>query len=363
MFKHVKSPVPGRLVLGDAEVEFLSADRASGHAAGYDLSIIDEAGLFEERDRSLFESMFTSTSGRDGRLWAIGIQATGPMFAEMRERSGEPGTVFKLFGADQLDCDVTDQQAWQQANPALGTIKSKRYMVGACNRAKLNQSLFRRLDLNQPVQEERDLLVTVQDWLKLEVPEDDLPPRIGSCVVGFDPGRNRSMTAAAVLWENGRLEVLVGLPGTPSISARQEHDRVGELYQELIDAGSLRLYGGVVTPYEDFCEDVAKHLEGEDVRAWSTDRFRRIELIEAVEDKLGLPWGTCVTRTKKRRRRSTKTSLRSAALSWLAPRRERSRYDAVSAILKAVAADRMCPPGATVCVADPEDEKYRARAA
>ena len=390
--KHYKSPPPRILGKRGSMVSFLAADRGVGHALGLDLAIVDELGLMEERDRPLVEGMYSSVSGRDGRVWCLGIQATGPMFAEMEERAKEGGSsiFFRKYAAPNLDCDITDREAWAEANPGLGTIKGEKYMANAAARAKMNPAHFRRHDLNQPVEEASEILVSVQDWLKCEADEDALPPREGTCVVGFDPGRNRSMTAAAVLWESGRMEIRAALPDAPNLKARQDYDKVGILYEELIGAGTLKLYPGKVTPFTEFVEDLARDLEAWEVRAWATDSFKRVEMLEVIEDKLLLDWGRCVTRTGQsaaaisedvacfrravdlREFASPRSKLVRHALgqcvvktderglSKLVPRKDRSRYDAVSAALLALAANKIVPPGAQVWVGDPEDPRYAA---
>lgn len=43
----------------------------------------------QENQRALWNALYSSISGRDGRFWAIS-QGTGPMFAEMEARAGSP---------------------------------------------------------------------------------------------------------------------------------------------------------------------------------------------------------------------------------------------------------------------------------
>ena len=58
-----QSPTPGRIQgRYDSRVDFLAADKSSGHAVGADLAIIDEAGLLPEKKRCL---LYTSPSPRD----------------------------------------------------------------------------------------------------------------------------------------------------------------------------------------------------------------------------------------------------------------------------------------------------------
>ena len=138
----------------DTRVDFLAADRGSGHAAGCDLAIIDEAGLLEEGDRELWDAVRTATSGRGGRLWCIGIRSVGPMFQELRERASElESAFFEAFEAAP-GCRLDDRAAWKAANPGLGTLKPLEALEAEAAAAKhtpAQEPGFRRLHLNQQI--------------------------------------------------------------------------------------------------------------------------------------------------------------------------------------------------------------------
>ena len=73
-----RSPAPGRIEgMHGARLDILASDRATGHAVGGDLVIVDEAGLLEEGQRDLWAAVASSLSGRDGRLWASASGETG----------------------------------------------------------------------------------------------------------------------------------------------------------------------------------------------------------------------------------------------------------------------------------------------
>ena len=182
-----KSPVPGEIT-GDngARLTILASDKATGHAVGGDIAVVDEAGLLQENNRDLWNAIFTSVSGRDGRLLAISIRGDGPMFSEMAERSGADSIVWHEYAAAE-DCDLLDRDAWRAANPGLASgIKSIRYMEDAAARAvasPADQPSFRAYDLNLPRNPSTETLTTPEDWRACEVSE--LPERSGPCVVGF----------------------------------------------------------------------------------------------------------------------------------------------------------------------------------
>ena len=113
-----KYPPPGTIEgLNQASLSILASDRATGHAVGADLAILDEAGLLQENNRDLWNAVLSSTSGRDGRMLSISIQGDGPMFSELKARLDSPSVAFHLYAAPD-DCSVDDESAWKR--PTLG---------------------------------------------------------------------------------------------------------------------------------------------------------------------------------------------------------------------------------------------------
>ena len=279
-----RSPAPGHVVSPSGRVDILSADKSTGHASGYDDSLIDEIGLLAERDRDMVNGMRSAISAKDGRFIALSIQGAAPFSAEMLERKGQPGIAIHHYTAPE-GCDLDDESAWHAANPGLATgIKSLAYMGDEARRVSLtpaDQSAFRAFDLNQPQNPSRVLLCDPADWRACEV--ETLPDRSGDVVVGFDLGGSSSMTAAAAVWETGRLEVWAAFPDTPPLSERAEFDGCRGQYEQMEQRGELRVYPGRVTNTVAFLGDVGVALAGERVIRAGADRYRAQEGIQALE--------------------------------------------------------------------------------
>ena len=274
----------------DTRVDFLAADRATGHGSGADIALLDEAGLMPEKSRDLWNAMISSVSGRDGRLIAISIKGDSPMFAELEARKSLVSTHWTEYAADPL-LPLDSDKAWKQANPGLKTgIKSRQYMADMAARAlasPANQAAFRAYDLNLPQSPSREVICTVHDWKQCLV--DELPPRSGYCYVGLDLGSGTSMTAAVMYWpQTHRLEVTGAFPSIPSLLERGRTDGVGSLYQQMFDRGELTIHRGRITNVIGFIQRLADSLAGESVRL-GCDRWRKSETMQAL-DSAGVRW-------------------------------------------------------------------------
>ena len=284
-----RTPYPGTVRGPEGEAVILSADRGAGHAEGFDLVVVDETGLMQERDRAMLASLVSSTSAKSGRMIHLSIRGDGPFVPELLSDAA----VCRMVYAAPEGCELGDMAAWRAANPGLGKIKSLAYMAREAASAAAvpaNESFFRAHDLNQAVDPTREQIVVQADWKPCMVHQDALPPREGGCTVGFDAGSSASMTAAAAWWpKTGRLEVWCGFPATPGLLARGKADFVGDLYQRMADRGDVRVYAGRVTPLGSFLADVGARLDGEKVIAFGADRVRKAEVRAALE-AADLPW-------------------------------------------------------------------------
>ena len=126
--KVYRSPMPGRIKgAAGSSVTLLAADRGSGHGAGIDLAVIDEAGLLPERRRELWEAVASSTSARNGRLLGISILGDGPMFREALARAGEPGVKVWRYEAPEscgLDNDPRLEAGQPRAPQRASSLKA-----------------------------------------------------------------------------------------------------------------------------------------------------------------------------------------------------------------------------------------------
>ena len=286
-----RAPPPGTIKgLDRSELTLLASDKASGHAVGADLALIDEAGLLGESRRELWNAVLSSVSGRDGRLLCFSIRGHSPMFSELAARHADPSVHWTEYAAAD-DMLIDELEAWESANPGLGTLKSDAYMEDTARRAlasPADAAAFRAYDLNQPGQPSRDLICDPADWIECVV--EELPARDGQCVLGFDAGGSASMTCAVALWpRTGRVESWAALPAVPDLIERGRKDSVGSLYEQMQERSELVTYPGRVTPVSTFISEVADALGDETVLAMGSDRVRRAE-VEQIMAGAELNW-------------------------------------------------------------------------
>ena len=220
----LRTPSPGMIrTANESTADFLSADKSSGHASGFDYSIIDELGLMTERDRDLIAGMRSATSARDGRLIALSIRGASPMLEEMIDRRDLPTTSVHLYapdGAEGGDVDITDPAVWAAGNPGIAAgIKSAGYMADEAARVMATPSdlaTFRAYDLNLPGTPSREMIFSPADLQGCYVGE--LPERVGACYVGLDFGGATAGTAAFAIWPStGRCEAWLAFGDVPSL--------------------------------------------------------------------------------------------------------------------------------------------------
>ena len=279
-----KSPYPGSIEgAGGQTFETLSADRGAGHASGFDLVLIDETGLFPERQRELLAGLRSSVSARAGRIVHLSIKGDSPLYREILDN---PATVKHVYAAAN-DCAIDDRGAWFMANPGLGTIKMVSYMEAEAERVAnvpADEPSFRAFDLNLPHDPSREMVCSVAD---LKACFREAPPEpSGPCYLGFDFGEATSGTSAAVCFpETGLLWTWFAFGDNPDLKQRGRHDNADYLSMER--RGELRTYPGRVVPVAGFLADVAADLDGFHVAGAAADGYKDSEVKDFV-DKAGL---------------------------------------------------------------------------
>ena len=282
----MKSPAPGSIVSRWGRCEVLSAQDYEGHASGFDLVLIDELGLLPERFRALIAGLKSSLIAKRGKLVCLSIRGTSPFTTEALERKGRPGVVVHHWAA-KADCKIDDPEQLLAANPGVesGILKLADLVQDARDaEGTPDEPFFRAHHLNARMDPTKELICTPTDWAACVVDPSELPPRVGPCFLGFDPGGSSSLTATCAMWANGRTEFHTAVPASPGLAQRGALDGCGSLYSLAESRGELRAYSGKVTPIRDFLAGVIHDLAGVEIVAGGSDQYRRSEIEQVLDD-------------------------------------------------------------------------------
>ncbi|MEO3415733.1 terminase TerL endonuclease subunit [Roseovarius sp. CAU 1744] len=282
---------------GDAGGHFIRVIAADGKTAlgsAPTLVLMDERGHWQaDQGDALEHALLSGLGKRGGRALIISTSAPDdghPFSVWLDEET--PG-VYRQEHRPAPGLPADDLDSLKEANPGAiaGIGSSLEWLQGQARRAIARGgstlTSFRLYNRNERVSgETRDVLITVDEWLACETGE--LPDRGGQVVVGIDLGGSASMTAAAFYWpETGRLEALGTFPGKPGLADRGANDGVGSRYIEMHERSELSTLGDQTVPIAPWLIEVMRQVEGEDVAALVTDRYKQSELGEAI-DKAGI---------------------------------------------------------------------------
>ena len=255
------------------------------------LAVCDEPGSWEITGGQLMWDALTGAQGKPGsplKIIIIGTlapQATGAghwWWDLVHDGSKASTYVYALQG----ETETWDHwNTIRKANPLTAISPEFRAKLleerdAARGDARL-KARFLSYRLNVPSADESEVLLTVDDWKRVEARE--VPAREGKPVVAADLGGGRAWSAAVAMYSNGRVEALAVAPGIPSLEAQEKRDRVpAGTYQRLHDMGQLDVAEGLqVQPPAMIWESIRA--------AWGKpkmiilDRFRLAEMQDAVK--------------------------------------------------------------------------------
>ena len=259
-----------------------SGKRAMG-IVGCPMLVADEPGSWETVGGTLMFDAIQTAQGKPGSaLKCLYIGTLAPA------RSGWWHDL--VNGGSRGSTHVTSLKAnpakWHQwpeirrVNPLTAiSAKFRRKLIEERDDALRDTRLkarFLSLRLNIPTADESAVLLTVEDWQRVE------GRPVGACegrpVVGLDLGGGRAWSAAVALWPSGRVEALAVAPGHPGIEDQERRDRVAAgTYQRLADAGMVLTDGTRRVPRVSFVVDQLKRWRPDVVVC---DRFRLPELLD-----------------------------------------------------------------------------------
>ena len=267
----------------------ISADAGRQHGHNANLIVCDEVAQWDRRQsvagrggagRDLYEVLSTSSGARQHPLLVvISTQSANPLslMSELVDYAlsvdGEQDPQFYGFvrSAD-IDQDPWSKEAWVQANPGLGTIRSLEELEAWASQARkipARVAAFRNLYLNQRIEADASFL-PVAAWLECQGDPDFRGP----CYVGMDLASVSDMASIACYWPDTGAVQAWGWIGRQTLA----HD--GRLpLQAWRDDGLLFCDGETISKIKmaQFLSDlIARYdIAGVAFDRWGIDGFRQ----------------------------------------------------------------------------------------
>ena len=275
-----------------ARVKILSSDsrRSLGRGAAARLIVADEPSAWAPTSgRRLWDGLFTSLGKGERRTTLVAIGTIAPASPSswwpclVAEGSVvDAGILVQTIQADPEKWDSFDECL--RVNPATAVNPHLEEVLRREHAAALKSERaaipYRQYRLNLPGGESTHAqpLITAAEFER--VCARPVPPAEGKPTIGIDLGGNRSWSAAAALWPNGRVETWALAPGQPDLAEQERQDQVPEgAYVALARSGGLGVAEG-------------QHVPGVEqllARIWSwsplciiSDPYRSAELAQAV---------------------------------------------------------------------------------
>jgi phage terminase large subunit-like protein len=279
---------------GGHVIRAIAADGKSALGMAPTFALLDERGHWQRDQGDALEHAILSALGkRGGRALIISTSAPDDAHPFSKWLDDDQPGVYRQEHRPAPGLPADDADSLLLANPGAehGIGASLEWLEAQARRAIARGgsalTSFRLYNRNERISgETRDLLLTVDEWLRCE--GADVPPRTGPVVVGIDLGGSASMSAAAFYWhETGRLECLGWFPSRPSLLDRGQGDGVGNRYCEMGSRGELTTLGDATVPVAAWLSEVMRRVEGQTIAGIVGDRYKQSELAEAI-DKAGI---------------------------------------------------------------------------
>lgn len=276
---------------GPARLKVISSSgkRAMG-LVGVPLVVADEPASWETVGGELMHDALTTAQGKPGsplRVVYIGTlaPARGGWWHEL-VKAGSQGSTYVQSRQGRPD-KWDDWREIKRVNPLVAVSAEFRAKLreerDAARRDPRLKARFLSYRLNVPSRDERDVLLTVDEWRTVKARPEGLP--VGRPVVGIDMGGARSWSAAVAVWpETGRVEALAYAPGVPSLTDQEKRDKIPRgTCARLVADGTLIVAEGLHVP--------PAALVADRVLDWRPsvllcDRFRLPELQDAVRGRV-----------------------------------------------------------------------------
>lgn len=283
MLSQVIRIVPsGKRLVGlprNTEYRALSAEGQTAHGLSPVLAILDEVGQVRGERDDFVDAITTSQGAHSSPLLvAISTQAASDsdlfsLWLEDAINHHPANTVCHLYTAP-LECDLHDQSAWKQANPALGQFRSKADLaeqIEKAHRMPSAENAVRNLCLNQRVSTQSPF-ISQNVWLAnggKVYPFGDTP-----VYAGLDLSARKDLTAFVMIGKVDRLWQVVPHFWTPEAGLEERARRDRAPYDLWVKQGYLHTTPGGTVDYEYVAQDIIAMVSQLNLQGIAYDRWR-----------------------------------------------------------------------------------------
>lgn len=275
----------------NVEYSAISRQKKTAHGKAPALAILDELGQVRGEVDEFVDAITTALGAYDdAMLFVISTQAASDadmlsIWIDDHKENGDPHTVCHVYTAENPDCDVLDEEAWRQANPALGVFRSAkdvRQLAEKAKRMPSQEAGFRNLILNQRV-ETTSPLISRGVWIANSFEPDPRAFIEGTVYGGLDLSARVDLTALLLVANfEGRWHVRPTF-WTPEVGLHERARRDRQPYPLWAKQGHLRVIPGAAIDYDVVATEMREILSAVSLRALAYDRWRMDVLKKSLE--------------------------------------------------------------------------------
>lgn len=288
--KIVRIVPSGKRLIGlpmNTEYKALAAEGRTAHGLSPVLAILDEMGQVRGPQNDFVDAITTSQGAHEAPLLIV-ISTQAPTDADLMSiwlddaiRSQDPAMVCHLYAAPD-DCELSDREAWEAANPALGLFRSladvEEQAVQA-ERMPATENTFRVLTLNQ----RRNMVSAFVSPGVWKAGNGEPGALDGLVYGGLDLSATTDLTALVLTSRRDGILHVHPFFWMPQDSVADAARRDRAPYDVWVRQGYLRTTPGKVIDYDFVARDIGEICSGLNVGKIAFDRWRMDRMKGALE--------------------------------------------------------------------------------
>lgn len=279
----------------NVEYSAISRQKKTAHGIAPVVVLLDELGQVRGGQDDFVEAIETAMGAYDdGLMFVISTQAASDAdllstWIDDWKESQDPHTVCHVHAAENVDCDVMDEEAWRQANPALGIFRSAKDMRALAEKAARMPSFeasFRNLNLNQRV-ETSNPLISRGVWIANSFEPDPRAFTDGDVYAALDLSARTDLCSLVLTASlDSRVHVKPYF-WTPEEGVHERSKRDRQPYALWVKNGLIRTTPGASIDYDEIALQMREIFSGvKNLRAVAFDRWR-IDVMKKALERIG----------------------------------------------------------------------------